>query len=308
MDIDQFANLLFASIRAGTPLLICGLGVLVSEKAGLLNLGQEGMMLVGAVLAFICASETHSYSLAIAAGVGAGILASLLFALLTQVFHASQVPVGLVLTIAGSGFSAFLGASYLGTSLIGLPALEWPLLSQLPIIGKGLFQHDILVYSSLVLCALVGYGLYRWPQHLILDAIGESPENAHKLGLPVNRIRLLACCFGGAMAGLAGSYVSLAYSPLWTGAITGGRGWIALALVVFASWRLGRLMAGAYLFGMAGILHLLLQSLGVEVSGNILAMLPYVLTLVALLLWSNRRGSGLAAAPKSLGQNFVPEK
>ena len=196
MDMDIIANLLSASIRAATPLLLCGMGILVAEKAGLLNLGQEGMMLVGAVLAFMVTSHTNNYMLGIFIGSVAGVVASLLFALLTQIFHANQVPVGLALTIAGSGFTAFIGNDYLGNSLEGLQAIAIPWLSQIPVLGKGLFQHDALVYFSLLLCIPIAYGLYIWPKHLILNAVGESPLNAHKLGLPVQRVRLLACIFG----------------------------------------------------------------------------------------------------------------
>ncbi len=308
MDADILANIIYATLRSGTPLLLCGIGVLIAEKCGVLNLGQEGMMLLAAASAFITTTETGSYAAGFAIGAAAGVISSLLFAIMTQFFYAPQVPVGLALTIIGTGGASFLASHYAGQTLAGLPALQLPWLQQLPIVGKGFFQHSIAVYLTILMAIVVHFILVKSHLRLRLSAVGENANIADKLGIKVFQIRLFATLTGGAFAGLAGAYIALAYSPLWAQNITGGRGWISLALVIFASWKLLRLALGAYLFGFASIMHLMLQSIGIDVSTNILAMSPYILTLVVLVFIAARNNSSIAQAPKALGQNFIPER
>ncbi len=293
-----------ATIQAGTPLAMAALGELVAERSGVLNLGVEGMMLMGAVTAFITTVVTHSAVLGILAAMGAGMAMAGLFAILTQLLLANQVATGLALTIFGGGLSAFVGLHYTGISLPGLPAVHFPLLSAIPVLGPALFSFDGLVYLSWVLPVLVYWFLYRSRAGLILRAVGESPQVAHSLGYPVVGIRCLAVLFGGAMAGLAGAYLSLAYTPLWQQGMTAGRGWIALALVVFATWRPGLVMVGAYLFGFVTVAQYQGQGLGLNVPSDWLAMLPYLATIVALVLISADRTRVRLNAPVSLGKAF----
>nr|WP_067286406.1 ABC transporter permease [Marinobacterium profundum] len=304
MDIDFIINVLYAMIRTGTPLLIVALGELVCERSGVLNLGQEGMMLVGAVCGFIVAATTGSLFLGVLAAMLAGCLMALLFGLVALGLSATQVATGLALTILGAGLSAFIGESFVGQTVLGFKALPIPLLSEIPLLGPLLFNHDVLVYLSFGLFAGVIWFLRSTRAGLMLKAIGETPESATAVGLPVMRVRYLAVLFGGAMAGLAGGYLSLAYTPLWAEGMTAGRGWIALALVVFASWRAERVMFGAYLFGLASILHLIVQGMGVSISSNLLAMLPYVVTILVLVLLSSDKARVRLYAPMSLGKPF----
>lgn len=303
MDIDLITNILYAMVRTGTPLLIVALGELICEKSGVLNLGQEGMMLMGAVVGFIVTLSTGSLTLGFLAAMVAGILMSLIFGVITMELSANQVATGLALTIFGTGLSAFIGTNYVGKPITGLEPIHIPLLTDLPIIGRMLFGQDLLVYLSL---ALFG-GVYWFINHsrpgLILKAVGENPHSANAIGLPVFKVRYLAILFGGAMAGLAGSYLSLAYTPLWMENMSAGRGWIALALVVFASWKAERVLLGAWLFGLASILHLVFQGMGFSVSPNLLATLPYLATIAVLVILSSNQNSRLVA-PISLGKPF----
>lgn len=293
-----------ATIQAGTPLAMAALGELVAERSGVLNLGVEGMMLMGAVTAFIITVVTHSALLGVLAAMGAGMVMAGLFGVLTQVLLANQVATGLALTIFGGGLSAFVGLHYTGISLPGLPAVHIPLLSALPAIGPALFSFSWLVYVSWALPVLIYWFLYRSRAGLVLRAVGESPHVAHSLGYPVVGIRFLAVLFGGAMAGMAGAYLSLAYTPLWQQGMTAGRGWIALALVVFATWRPGLVMAGAYLFGFVTVAQYQGQGLGINVPSDWLAMLPYLATIAALVLISADRTRVRLNAPVSLGKVF----
>lgn len=308
MDIGLLENVLFATVRTGTPLLLVALGAMMSERSGVLNLGQEGMILVGAVCGFIVAYTSHNMGFGILAGVIAGALVSLIFGFIALTLISNQVATGLALTIFGTGLSAFMGSSYVGQSLIGLTPIEIPLLHKIPLIGKALFAQDILVYLAFILFAGI-FVLMRYTRlGLIIRAVGENPEVAHALGYKVLVVRYCAVMFGGAMAGLAGVYLSLAYTPMWSEGIAAGRGWIALALVVFASWRTERILLGAWLFGFASILHLLLQGYGYEISPNLLAMLPYIVTILVLVMMMNRkRGEGIFA-PRSLGQPYYPQR
>lgn len=306
MDMDLISNILFATVRCGTPLLLVALGELICEKSGVLNLGQEGMMLFGAVIGFIVAFSTGSLWLGVLLAMMAGMLLSSLFALVALSFSANQVATGLALTIFGVGLSSFIGAAWVGKPLSGFEPLAIPVLSGLPWVGRMLFAQDALVYLSFVLFALIAWVLLRSRVGLIIQAVGENPDAASAMGLPVLRVRTLAVLFGGAMAGLAGAYLSLAYTPMWAENMSAGRGWIALALVVFASWRVWRLLLGAYLFGFASILYLVAQGLGLAIPSNLLAMLPYVATIVVLVLLSRDAIRTRLYAPVSLGQPWQP--
>lgn len=306
MDLDLLTNILFAMIRTGTPLLLVALGELVCEKSGVLNLGQEGMMLFGAVIGFMAAFATGSLWLGVLLACLAGMLLSLLFALVALGLNANQVASGLALTIFGVGLSSFIGADWVGKPLAGFEPLALPLLGQIPLLGRALFAQDLLVYLSFALFGLVAWSLAKSRLGLIVQAVGESPDAASAMGLPVLRVRTLAVLFGGAMAGLAGSYLSLAYTPMWAENMTAGRGWIALALVVFASWRVARVLLGAWLFGLASIVHLVAQGIGLAIPGNLLAMLPYVATILVLVLLSRDGVRTRLYAPVSLGQPWQP--
>jgi simple sugar transport system permease protein len=306
VDIDLLTNVFYAMVRTGTPLLLVALGELVCEKSGVLNLGQEGMMLFGAVIGFMVAFSTGSLWVGVIFAMLAGMLLSLLFALVAVHLNANQVACGLALTIFGVGLSSFVGASWVGKPLEGFSPLAIPGLSQIPVIGRMLFAQDALVYVSFALFGLVSWAILRSRIGLVIQAVGENPNAASAMGLPVLRIRTLAVMFGGAMAGLAGGYLSLAYTPMWAENMTAGRGWIALALVVFASWRVLRVLLGAYLFGLASILHLVAQGIGVSIPANLMAMLPYVATIVVLVLLSRDAVRTRLFAPVSLGQPWKP--
>ncbi|MFK4751728.1 MULTISPECIES: ABC transporter permease [Oceanospirillaceae] len=304
MDIDLITNILYAMVRTGTPLLIVALGELICEKSGVLNLGQEGMMLMGAVVGFVVALLSGSLILGFVLAIVAGILMSLIFAAITMELSANQVATGLALTIFGTGLSAFIGADFVGKPIEGLDPIFIPLLTDLPLIGRMIFGQDLIVYLSFVLFGGVYWFIKYSRPGLILKAVGENPHSANAIGLPVLKTRYLAIMFGGAMAGLAGSYLSLAYTPLWAENMSAGRGWIALALVVFASWKAERVLLGAWLFGLASILHLVFQGLGFAVSPNLLAILPYLATVVVLVILSSNQSRSRLVAPMSLGKAF----
>ncbi|NKB62756.1 MAG: ABC transporter permease [Gammaproteobacteria bacterium] len=293
-------------ITAATPLLYAALGEMITEKSGVLNLGVEGMILLGAVCGFATVHITGSATLAVLAGLMAGMILSSIFAILTLWFQASQVASGLALTIFGIGLSALLGQSLVGIAYDGLPKLFIPGLTEIPLIGPLLFGHDILVYGSFVVTFAVAWFLKRTRAGLILRAVGDSHDAAHAIGFSVLRIRLMAILFGGAMSGLAGAYLSLAYSPLWIENMSAGRGWIALALVVFATWRPGRVLFGAYLFGGITILQLHAQALGVGIPSQIMSMLPYLATIVVLVMISRDRNKIKLNAPACIGKPFHP--
>ena len=297
---------LLTVIGASTPLLLAGLGELVTEKSGVLNLGVEGMMLIGAVAAFAAGVTTGSWILAILAGALAGMGLAFLFGVLTLSLLANQVATGLALTIFGIGLSALLGAGFVGTPYPGLPKLDLPLLSGLPVLGPLVFGHDLLVYLSVLMVGLVAWFLARTKAGLVLRAVGENQEAAHAIGYPVIAIRYLAVLFGGLMSGLGGAYLSLAYTPMWAENMTAGRGWIALALVVFSTWKPGRVLLGAYIFGGVTILQLHAQGIGIEVPSQILSMLPYLATILVLVLISRDSARLRLNAPACLGKVFHP--
>ncbi|MFP6712411.1 MAG: ABC transporter permease [Rhodospirillales bacterium] len=295
---------LLTIITASTPLVFAAIGEIVVEKSGVLNLGIEGMMIVGAIFAFGVGVTTGSATLAILAGAIGGAAMAFLFGFLTLYLLSNQVATGLALTIFGLGFSALLGHGFVGKTFPGLPRLEIPFLSDIPFIGPLLFGHDILVYASVVAVALVTYMLTKTRTGLLIRAVGENHFAAHSIGYSVNKIRMACVLFGGAMAGLGGSYLSLAYTPLWVENMTAGRGWIALALVVFASWKAWRAFFGAYLFGGITIIQLHAQGFGVEIAPQFLAMLPYLATIVVLVLISSDSSRARLNAPACLGRSF----
>lgn len=304
MDNELLLQILTAAIKTGTPLLLVALGEMVCEKSGVLNLGQEGMMLMGAVCGFIAAATSGSLIFGVLMAMLAGMLMSLLFGVISMHLKANQVATGLALTIFGTGLSAFVGSTYVGQTVKGFHAIVVPVLSNIPFLGSILFKHDPLIYLSWLITIAVGLFCTKTRGGLILRAVGENPYNANAIGLPVMKVRYMAILFGGAMAGLAGSYMSLAYTPMWMENMTGGRGWIALALVVFSSWKTKNLVLGAYLFGIASIMHLVLQGLGMKISPNLLAMLPYLATLIVMIFIGSNRMKEKLSAPMSLGQTF----
>jgi simple sugar transport system permease protein len=305
--VDALVHLVVLTFAAGTPLVFAALGELVTEKSGVLNLGVEGMMLVGAVSAFIVTSQTQSPWLGVAAGMAAGAALSLVFAIVALSLLANQVATGLALSLFGVGLSAFVGIPYVSVVIEGLKPVAIPGLSTLPVVGELLFAHNPLVYVSLVLFIAVQGFLTRTRAGLLLRAIGESPSAAHAIGYRVIAIRYAAVLFGGACAGLGGAYLAIAYTPLWVEGMTAGRGWIALALVVFATWKPMRVLAGAYLFGGVTLAQFQAQAAGVEVPSQLLAMLPYLATVIVLALITRDATLIRLNAPASQGKPFNPD-
>ena len=305
MDLGAISPaLLLASLMvAATPILLAALGEMVVERAGVLNLGVEGMMIVGAVCGFVAGVETGSPWLGFLGAAAAGAAMALLFGVLTQVLLSNQVATGLALTLFGLGLSSLLGQGYVGIKAQTLGRLDLGPLSDLPFVGRVLFGHDPIVYLSLGLVVAVWYGVNRTRAGLILRAVGESHDAAHALGYHVRRVRMAAIAFGGACAGLGGAYLSLVRVPQWTDGMTAGAGWIALAIVVFASWRAGRVLVGAYLFGGITVLQLNLQTAGARVPVELLSAAPYLVTILVLVLISRRAGRG-GDAPADLGKPF----
>ena len=303
--IEHLIPVLIGTMAAATPLIFAGLGELVAEKSGVINLGVEGMMLIGAVAGFAAALH-WGLTFGFICGALAGALAALPFAILTLSLGANQAASGLALTIFGGGLSAFVGQYLVSESLPGLQPLAIPLLSDIPLIGPVLFNQTVAVYMSYVAAIVVAWVLAKTRWGLVLRAVGESPEAAHTIGYPVTAIRYGAVCFGGAMAGIAGAYLSTVYAPLWVQNMTAGRGWIAVALVVFATWKPMRLMLGAYLFGGMTILQLHAQGLGVALPSQLLSAIPYIATVVVLVLISRDRALLQLNLPASLGKPFIP--
>ncbi len=299
--------IILAVLAASTPLLIAASGELVVERAGVLNLGVEGMMIVGAACGFGGAWWTGSIFLGALAGIFAGIVLSLVFAVMTLGLAVNQVATGLALTILGIGVSGLIGAGFVGERITSAPKLFIPGLTEIPFVGRIVFGQDAFVYVSILLIVGISYFLYRTRSGLILRSIGDNHVSAHALGYPVLRIRLFAVMFGGACAGLAGAYLPLAYTPFFIPGMTAGRGWIALALVVFASWRPARLVVGAYLFGAVTILQLHAQGWGVGIPSQLMSSLPYLATVIVLVLISRARSGG-SVGPAALGTVFVPDR
>lgn len=295
---------LASTAGAATPLILAALGELVTERSGVLNLGVEGMMLVGAVAGFAVTLHTGHVSLGLLAAMLAAMAASLIFAFLVLTLQTNQVATGLALTLFGVGLSAFAGRGYAGQTVDPLPHLHFPLLSDMPFLGPLLFRFDAMVYASAALVLAVGWILSRTRLGLIVRAIGESPHSAHAIGYPVIALRYAMVLFGGAMAGLAGAYLSLALTPMWVEGMTAGRGWIALALVVFATWKPRGVMLGAYLFGGVTVLQFHGQGMGLEVPSEFLSMLPYLATIAVLMIICRDPQTILLNKPMSLGVSF----
>jgi simple sugar transport system permease protein len=295
-------------VAASMPLLLASLGELVAERSGVLNLGVEGMMIMGAVSGFIVTVNTGQPLVGLLAAIVAGMAMAALFAILTLVLVANQVATGLALTLLGTGLSGLLGESYASRAGIKLERIHIPGLSDIPFVGPIVFGQDPLVYVAVALTVGVSWFLFRTRGGLILRAVGDNHVSAHALGYGVLRVRFMAVLFGGACAGLGGAYLSMVLTSQWLDNMTAGRGWIALALVVFSTWLPWRLAIGALLFGAIGILQLHAQALGVGVPSQFLSSLPYVATIVVLVLISGNRMLMRANTPAMLGRSFVPDR
>ena len=304
--MDAFALLLAATLNAGTVLALAGLGLLVNERAGIVNLGAEGMMLMAAIAGFATAVSTGNDWLAFGAGALAGAALAAAFGGLVIWLNTNQYASGLALSLFGTGFSAFVGIGFVQAKIGERTSYVVPGLADLPFVGPAFFRQHPMVYITVALTLALAWFLYRSRAGLVLRAVGESPESAHALGYPVRRIRMAAVLAGGALCGLAGAYLSVIYTPLWVEGMVAGRGWIALALTTFATWRPARLLLGAYLFGGVTMLQFHLQSQGVEIASQFLTMLPYLATIVVLLLISRNAGWIRANMPASLGKPFFP--
>jgi len=299
--------IILSVIAASTPLLLAASGELVVERSGVLNLGVEGMMIVGSACGFAGAYVSSTLVGALC-GILGGAAVAAIFGILTLGLAVNQVAAGLALTIFGVGLSGLIGAGFVGLQIVPAPHLYLPFLTDIPVVGHILFGEDAFVYVSVALVIAIWLFLYRTRPGLVLRAVGDNHASAHALGYPVLRIRFLAVLFGGACAGLGGAFLPLAYTPFFVPGMTAGRGWIALALVVFASWRPGRLVGGAYLFGAVSILQLHTQALGFGIPSQLMSSLPYLATVLVLVLISRTRGTAGSAAPASLGLAFVPDR
>ena len=304
--MDQYALLFASMLNAGTVLAIAALGLLINEKSGIVNLGAEGMMLCSAIAGFAAVVHTGSDWLGFLAGMGAGALLAAAFGVLVIWMNTNQYATGLALSLFGAGFSAFAGIKYVQEKLPERPHFSLPLLGDIPVLGPALFRQHPMVYLAIALVGWLVWFLYRSRAGLVLRSVGESPESAHALGYPVRRIRLLAVIAGGALCGLAGAYISIVYTPLWVEGMVAGKGWIALALTTFATWRPARVLLGAYLFGGVTMLQFHLQGKGVDIPSEVLNMLPYLATIVVLALISRNPAWIRVNMPASLGKPFYP--
>ena len=304
--METYALLFAATLSAGTVLAIASLGLLINEKAGIVNLGAEGMMLCAAIAAYATVVHTGSDLLGFVAGAGAGALLALIFGVLVIGLNTNQYATGLALSLFGTGFSAFVGTGYVQASLPERISYEVPYLTDLPVVGLALFRQHPMVYLVIGFTLALIWFLERSRAGLVLRAVGESPQSAHALGYPVRHIRLAAVVCGGALCGLAGAYISVTYTPLWVEGMIAGKGWIALALTTFATWRPARILLGAYLFGGVTMLQFHLQATGLEVPSQFLSMLPYVATIVVLALISRNPQWIRVNMPASLGKPFYP--
>ena len=304
--MDTYALLIAATLNAGTVLAIASLGLLINEKAGIVNLGAEGMMLCAAIAGFAAVVHTGSDTLGFAAGMLAGAVMAAIFGALVIWLNTNQYATGLALSLFGAGFSAFAGVSYVQEKMPERPSFAIPGLSDIPFLGSALFKHHPLVYLTVLFAAALVWWLYRTRAGLVLRSVGERPESAHALGYPVRWIRFGAAVAGGALCGLAGAYISIIYTPLWVEGMVAGKGWIALALTTFATWRPARVLLGAYLFGGVTMLQFHLQGIGVDVPSQVLSMLPYVATIVVLALISRNPAWIRINMPASIGKPFYP--
>ena len=304
--MDSMALLIAATLSAGTILAIAALGLLINEKAGVVNLGAEGMMLCAAIAGFAAVVHTGNSWLGFAAGMAAGAGLAAIFGLLVIWLNTNQYATGLALSLFGAGFSAFAGIKYVQEKLPEQPHHPIPLLADIPFIGPAMFRQHPMVYIAIAIAGGLIWFLYRTRAGLVLRSVGESPESAHALGYPVRRIRLAAVVAGGALCGLAGAYVSVVYTPLWVEGMIAGKGWIALALTTFATWRPARVLLGAYLFGGVTMLQFHLQGLGVDIPPQFLTMLPYLSTIVVLVLISRNPLWIRINMPSAIGKPFYP--
>ena len=304
--MDQYALLFAATLNAGTVLAIAALGLLINEKAGIVNLGAEGMMLCAAIAGFAAVVHTGNDWAGFAAGMAAGALLAAVFGWLVIWLNTNQYATGLALSLFGVGFSAFVGIGYVQAKLPERPHFNWLGLGDVPLIGPALLRHHPLVYGAMLIAAGLIWFLYRTRGGLVLRSVGESPQSAHALGYHVRGIRLAAVVAGGALCGLAGAYISVIYTPLWVEGMVAGKGWIALALTTFATWRPARILLGAYLFGGVTMLQFHLQGQGVQVPSQVLTMMPYLATIVVLALISRNPAWIRVNMPASLGKPFYP--
>ena len=304
--MDSWPLLVAATLNSGTVLAFAALGLLINERAGIVNLGAEGIMLVAAVAGFATVVHTGNDWLGFGAGALAGALLAAAFGVLVIWLNTNQYASGLALSLFGVGFSAFVGIRYTQEKLGERPNFQIPGLADVPFVGPALFRQHPMVYVAIALTVAIAWFLYRSRSGLVLRAVGESPESAHALGYPVRRIRFLAVLFGGALCGLSGAYVSTVYTPLWVEGMIAGKGWIALALTTFATWRPARVLLGAYLFGGVTMLQFHLQGEGVQVPSQFLTMLPYLATIVVLVLISRNATFIRVNMPASIGKPFFP--
>ena len=304
--MEAYALLVAATLNAGTVLALASLGLLINEKAGIVNLGAEGMMLCAAIAGFATVVHTGNDLLGFAAGVGAGALMAAIFGVLVIWLNTNQYATGLALSLFGAGFSAFAGISYVQEKIPERSQFAVPYLSDIPLLGSAIFKQHPLVYLTIIFSLALIWFLYRTRAGLILRSVGESPESAHALGYQVRWIRLAAVVAGGALCGLAGAYISIIYTPLWVEGMVAGKGWIALALTTFATWRPARVLLGAYLFGGVTMLQFHLQGVGVEVPSQVLTMLPYLATIIVLALISRNPRWIRINMPASIGKPFYP--
>jgi len=304
--MEALALLIAASLHAGTILALAGLGLLINERAGVLNLGAEGMMLCGALAGFAATAATGGTLAGFVAAALAGASMASIFGWLVIWLNTNQYATGLALSLFGAGLTAFAGQPYTQVKLPEATPFAVPYLSELPFVGAALFKQHPLVYLAIALTLALGWMLYRTRTGLVLRSIGENPESAHALGYPVRRLRLAAVVCGGALCGLAGAYVSVVYTPLWVENMTAGKGWIALALTTFATWRPARVLWGAYLFGGLTMVQFYMQGIGVQIPSQFLSMLPYVATIVVLVLISRNPLWIRVNMPQSIGKPFYP--
>jgi ABC-type uncharacterized transport system permease subunit len=304
--MESYALLIAATLNAGTVLAIAALGLLINEKAGIVNLGAEGLMLCAAIAGFAAVVHTGSDALGFLAGMAAGAVLATIFGVLVIYLSTNQYATGLALSLFGVGFSAFVGISYVQEKLPPRPSFEIPFLADIPLLGSALFKQHPLVYGVIAFVFVLMWFFYKTRTGLVLRSVGESPESAHALGYPVRRIRLYAVVAGGALCGLAGAYISVAYTPLWVEGMVAGKGWIALALTTFATWRPARILLGAYLFGGVTMLQFHLQGIGVQVPSQWLSAMPYIATIVVLALISRNPAWIKVNMPASLGKPFHP--
>lgn len=299
--------LLDATVRAGTPILFATLGAIINERAGIINLGIEGLMLIGALSGFAATFASGSLLAGVLAAFAAAFIAGSIHAFICVQLRGNQIVSGLALTMFGIGITALFGRGVVGQTIDGFERHAVPLLARLPVIGKAFFNQDWLIYLSFLLVALIWFFFYHSRWGINLRTVGENPAAADACGIPVNRYRFLAVAGGSGLVGIGGAYLSLAYTPMWIENMSAGRGWIAVALVIFASWSSVRALFGAYLFGGVTAMQLRFQAMGTTVSAHLLQMLPYLFTIVVLVISTLRLQKGASQQPGNLGLPYDRE-